>query len=87
LKVRCNELNAIVLSGEKKLNKLKEELLNEKLSHQQLQEEFGKRQKDIKQLFSQCSDYRVQKDKLNTKYGKLKDAYDVSSNSVSRVDA
>lgn len=75
LKVRCNELNATLRSREKKLNQLSKELLDMKSSYQQLQEEFGKQQKSLKQQISQCSDYRTKKEKMILKLG---DAYDVS---------
>lgn len=78
LKTRCNELNATLRSREKKLNQLSQELLHVKSSHQQLQEEFGKQQKSVKQLFSQSSDYKTQKEKLMLKNEKLRNAYDVS---------
>ena len=78
LKVQCNELNATVRSRERKLNQISQEILDVKSSHQQLQEEFIKQQKNVKQLTSQCSDYRTQKEKLKFKNEKLRDAYNVS---------
>lgn len=78
LKVRYNELNATLRLREKKVNQLSQELLSVKSSHQQLQEEHGKQQKSLKQLYSHCSDYRAKNQKLSLKNERLKEAYDVS---------
>lgn len=86
LKVQCNELTATVRSRERKLNCISQEILDVKSSHQQIQEEFDKQKKNIKQLTSQCSDYRTQKEKLKFKNEKLRDSYDVSYQFNSRAN-
>lgn len=78
LKVRYNDLATTLRSRERKVNQLSQELLDVKSSHQQLQEDYGKQQKNLRLLCNQSSEYRTEKQKLMLKNEKLKEAYDVS---------
>lgn len=77
-KMRFNKLDGTYRLREKKVMQLSQELLDVKSSHQQLQEEHERQQKNHRQLSGQISELRTEKQKLILRNEKFKEAYDVS---------